>query len=107
MVLEFPVDGDRSRKGGLWFLTQALVDELSALYPALDIVAEARAALAWVLSKPANRKTANGMRAFLTNWLQRSQNNPGKRALTVPSGPMPATRSSVVDRTRQVLEARL
>jgi hypothetical protein len=106
MVLEFPVDGDRSHKGGFWYLTQTLVDELATLYPSLDIVAEARAALAWVLSKPANRKTAGGMRAFLTSWLNRSQNNPSKRALAVPAGPAPATRSSVVDRTRQLLESR-
>lgn len=72
-VLGFPVDGPG---GPTWALRQALVDELTADFPKLDVLAECRAALAWVKANPHGRKTAAGMRRFLTGWLTRSNDRP-------------------------------
>lgn len=69
-VLSFPVVGSRDQP--TWGLTQRQVDEWSALYPGLDVMAEARKALAWVSAKPQQRKTAGGMPKFLVNWFNRT-----------------------------------
>jgi hypothetical protein len=53
-----------------WELTTDQVAEWSALYPGIDVLAEARHAGAWI---GANRKkTAGGMRRFLVGWLNRT-----------------------------------
>lgn len=67
-VLLYPVDGG----SGTWTLRQALVDEFAQDFPKLDVVAECRQALAWVKADACRRKTATGMRRFLTGWLTRS-----------------------------------
>lgn len=54
-----------------WDLTQALVDEYVVSYPGVDVVGEFRKAWQWLRSNPAKRKTAGGMRAYLTKWLNR------------------------------------
>jgi hypothetical protein len=59
-----------------WSLTQAHVDEWHAAYPALDILAEARKALAWIGAAPDRRKTARGMPRFLVGWLNRATDRP-------------------------------
>lgn len=79
-VLVFPTDGRPNE----WPLTPSLVSELSELFPALDVADQARQALAWVRANPEKRKTASGMRRFLTNWLSRSQNRGTPRAKPPP-----------------------
>jgi len=84
-LLSFPVVG----KGGPdWHLTKAQVGEWAELYPGLNILAEARKALAWVKSNDGHRKTASGMRKFLVNWFSRSVNCGGsqKSASWSPGG---------------------
>jgi hypothetical protein len=68
VVLEFPCDGEPD----CFPVRQSLLDEFGRLFPKLDPIEQCREALAWVLAKPANRKTATGMRRFLTGWLTRS-----------------------------------
>lgn len=64
-LLTFPCNG----KQKTWRLTQSAVDEWTALYPGIDVLAECRKALAYV---KANRpKTARGMPAFLVAWFNR------------------------------------
>lgn len=87
VVLEFPTDGTPKS----WQLRQSLVDELSESFPSLDVASECRQALAWVLADLKRKKTANGMRRFLTTWLGNSQNRGFGR---VREGPVTAqTRS--------------
>jgi hypothetical protein len=69
--LTFPTDG----KTKAWALTAAKVSELRAAFPALDVMAECRKALAWLQSNPERRKTDRGMPRFLFNWMSRSQNS--------------------------------
>ena len=72
-ILGFPIDGPG---GPVWPMRQAFLDELSELFPKLDILSECRAALAWVRADASRRKTAKGMRAFLTGWVTRSNDRP-------------------------------
>lgn len=69
-VLGFPVQGGVN---ATWTLRQAFVDELAEAFPKLDVMAECRAALGWLRANPAKRKTADGMRRFLTAWLGRAR----------------------------------
>lgn len=45
------------------------------LYPALDVMQELRGMYAWLDARPKNRKTKTGIKAFITRWLSKSQNN--------------------------------
>ncbi len=86
-LLTFPIDGKppKGSKEKAWHLTQDLADELKELFPSLDILAQARAALAWVKADPGRKKTARGMRTFLTGWLTKAQNRgEGRKVVGTP-----------------------
>lgn len=74
VMLTFPVVGV---DGGEWALRQSQVDEWKTLFPGLDVLAECRHALAWVLANPGRRKTARGMRKFLAGWCMRTVDRRG------------------------------
>jgi hypothetical protein len=74
-------------------LRQAKLDRLTELFPKLDVMAEARTALAWIEANPEQRKTANGMDRFFTGWLTRSNNKPKP-----PAAPTYQTRTAPVVR---------
>lgn len=80
-VLSFPVTG---KNGGTWPLSQAYLGELQTAFPALDILAEARKARAWIVGNPSRRKTPRGMTRFLYGWMERCQN---RGAATVSGRP--------------------
>lgn len=67
----FPTTGRNAKE---WTLTAAKLAEYIDAYPALDVPAEMRNARQWCRDKARNRKTAGGMQAFLTGWLNRSTN---------------------------------
>ena len=58
VVLAFPVTG---QGGPWWHLRDTQIAEWRGLYPALDVLSEARQALAWVSADSKRRKTAGGM----------------------------------------------
>ena len=68
----------------IWCLSEAQVQEWQALYPSLDVLAEARKALAWVRASPTHRKTAAGMPRLLVGWLNRA-NDRGGASRAVPT----------------------
>lgn len=70
VVLVFPVDGT---KGVEWEFRESLLEEFRQCYPSLDVLQQVRSALAWVKANPSKKKTPDGMRRFLTNWLNKSQ----------------------------------
>jgi len=80
-VLVFPVDGG----DGSWGVSEAMLAEHQAAFPALDVRGEYRRALAWVNAAPGNRKTAKGMPRFLFGWLSRAQNGGAGRQRAGPS----------------------
>ena len=53
------------------------VQHYKELYPAVDVEQELRSMLGWLESNPANRKTRNGIRSFITKWLNKTQNQGG------------------------------
>lgn len=69
-VMTFPTVGKEKE----WNLTEAKVAELRSAFPSLDVLAECRKAMTWVLQSPERRKTAKGMGRFLFGWLGRVQN---------------------------------
>lgn len=81
-VLEFPCDG----KPVTWPLTAELLAELQADFESVDVLAEAKMALAWVKARPDRKKTARGYRAFLTAWLGKAKNS-GRYARRPQTGP--------------------
>ena len=55
-------------------ITQKTVDELSGLYPAVDVYQQLRNMRGWLLANPKNRKTKAGIMRFVNSWLSREQN---------------------------------
>ena len=55
-------------------IAQKTVDELSGLYPAVDIDQQLRNMRGWLLANPKNRKTKAGIMRFVNSWLAREQN---------------------------------
>lgn len=71
-LLEFPTIG---KGGDRWGLTSGQLGDLAGCFPGVDILAEARKALAWVWADPKRRKTSSGMPKFLTSWVTRGVNS--------------------------------
>ena len=69
-LLSFPTNGSPK----LWHLTEKQVAEWTELYPGIDVLAECRKALAWVMAN--NKKTAKGMTRYLNGWLSRTNDKP-------------------------------
>lgn len=61
------------RDGSSFPVKQSLVDELSPIYPAVDVPATVREMKGWLLLNPDRRKTRAGVRRFIGNWLQSEQ----------------------------------
>lgn len=55
-------------------IAQETVDELSRLYPAVDVDQQLRNMRGWLLANPKNRKTKAGIMRFVNSWLAREQN---------------------------------
>lgn len=55
-------------------IAQKTVDELSGLYPAVDVDQQLRNMRGWLLANPKNRKTKAGVMRFVNSWLSREQN---------------------------------
>lgn len=55
-------------------IAQETVDELSGLYPAVDVDQQLRNMRGWLLANPKNRKTKTGIMRFVNSWLSREQN---------------------------------
>ena len=58
---------------GSFDVTIRYLNSLRPLYPAIDIEQEFRKMYAWLDSNPKNRKTARGIKRFITGWLGRTQ----------------------------------
>lgn len=72
IVITYPTDGKVSE----FQLRQQQLDAWAKVYTGLDVFFECNKALTWVLANPEKRKTANGMPAFLVNWLSNATNRP-------------------------------
>lgn len=61
--------------GEAWDVLKADVERWTEAYPAVDVIRELLAMREWLDANPRNRKTRDGMRKFIVNWLSRSQNS--------------------------------
>lgn len=58
-------------------VTAAMVSEWSESFPAVDVPQALRTMRAWLVAKPARRKTRRGVNAFIVGWLGREQDKGG------------------------------
>ncbi|KHE07941.1 hypothetical protein IB70_04730 [Citrobacter braakii] len=63
--------------GAEFVVTEAMVSEWAALYPAVDVRQQLRNQCGWLKSEPKRRKTARGVKKFITGWLAREQDRGG------------------------------
>ena len=61
--------------GDEYGITQNDIDLWQSAYEALDILSEIKKMRVWLDANPKNRKTKSGMKRFIVNWLNRSQNS--------------------------------
>lgn len=81
--------------GDDFVVTEAMVTEWEVLYPAVDVRQQLRNQCGWLKSEPKRRKTARGVKKFITGWLAREQDRGGgwqqpvnqRRNITVISEP--------------------
>ena len=59
-------------------VTQDFVDEMQALYPAVDVMTELRKMKAWSIANEKKRKTTKGIKRFINSWLSRAQDQGGR-----------------------------
>jgi hypothetical protein len=93
VVMVFPV------KGGLeWGLTKDVANELKARFPKKDRKTEYEKAIDWLESDNKNLKTPQGMKRFLANWLERSEDKQPVERMR--------TSAELLEETRLAMESR-
>lgn len=65
--------------GAGYDVTQKDIDEWQDTFPNVDVTQQLKAMKLWLKDNPKKRKTRNGIRRFVTNWLDREQNRGGTR----------------------------
>ena len=70
------------KDGSTFQVTYDYIAELSPLYPDVDIQQELRNMVGWILGKPDRKKTAKGIKSFISNWLKNAQ----KDTIRKPTG---------------------
>lgn len=66
--------------GSEFGLSQQQLDEFQQLYPAIDVLQQAKALKAWCIANSRNRKTRSGALKFVNGWLSRAQNHAPRAA---------------------------
>ena len=61
-------------------VTETMIAEWEQAYPGVDVRQQLRNMRQWCLSNPTKRKTAKGLRKFITGWLAKEQDKGGKAA---------------------------
>ncbi|HIB1582809.1 TPA: YdaU family protein [Salmonella enterica subsp. enterica serovar Muenchen] len=71
--------------GSEFSVTESLVSEFEMLYPAVNVRQALRNQRGWLLSAQRRRKTARGIRKFITGWLAKDQDRGGNRGRDSPA----------------------
>src|SRR5690606_29954857 len=69
VILTFPCAGPVPE----WDLRESRIAVYQESYPGVDVLLEAKRAKLWIEDNPRKKKTATGMRSFLTNWMKNAQ----------------------------------
>lgn len=59
-------------------VSQEQCQEWAGVYPAVDVIQQLREMREWCRNNPAKRKTAKGVRSFITRWLAKEQDRGGQ-----------------------------
>lgn len=59
-------------------VSQEQCQEWAGVYPAVNVIQQLREMREWCLNNPAKRKTARGVRSFITRWLAKEQDRGGQ-----------------------------
>lgn len=60
-----------------YLISEEQCHEWEGLYPAVDVMQQLRSMRGWLDANPTRRKTRNGIKRFITNWLSKEQNRSG------------------------------
>ena len=60
-------------------VSQEQCQEWAGVYPAVNVIQQLREMREWCLNNPAKRKTARGVRSFITRWLAKEQDRGGQK----------------------------
>ena len=77
--------------GSEYGVSQSDIDEWQEAFPNVDVMQQLLAMKLWCKDNPKKRKTKNGIRRFVTSWLDREQNRGGIRAPAAQQDQRPAS----------------
>ena len=83
-------------------VTDAMVTEWEPVYPGVDVRQQLRHMREWCVSNPAKRKTARGLRRFITAWLAREQDRGGGTGPPTRAPPQRSSTGRFWDNLREV-----
>ena len=83
-------------------VTDAMVSEWEPVYPGVDVRQQLRHMREWCVSNPAKRKTARGLRRFITAWLAREQDRGGGTGPPTRAPPQRSSTGRFWDNLREV-----
>lgn len=86
VVLTFPTRGSVKT----WNLTESMLREYRETYEGVDVLQQCKLALQWCKDNATQRKTASGMKSFLTRWLNRVVNRSDGGGAKTKHGSAPA-----------------
>jgi hypothetical protein len=70
--------------GKNFVVTATDVQEWQQAFPAVDVIAELLRARIWCKDNPQKRKTAKGIRRFVSGWLSKEQDRGGSKRIASP-----------------------
>lgn len=79
-VIDLPTN-KHGTQGEVYGVSQSQVDLWQEDYPAVSVMSELHKARSWLDSNPSRRKTKQGMKRFLNNWLNKAQDRGGSPQL--------------------------
>lgn len=77
-------------------ITVAKVAEFSMLYPAVDVEAEMRKILGWLINNEKKRKTKTGMLKFVNSWLSRQQDEGSRNGRPANNAPRESAHTRLI-----------
>lgn len=81
VLFEIPLKGKTKVHG----VTKSQLDELSELYPAVDVCQQIRNMIGWCKANPTRQKTSSGVAKFIHSWLCKEQDKGYSAAKPIPT----------------------
>lgn len=68
-----------TKRDGEFHVTASMVKEWQDTFPGVDVMAELKKARIWCVDRPRRMKTRSGVRAYISGWMDRTQNGMYRR----------------------------